>query len=76
VTDKPLKRGRGRPSLTGSPGQRYMVHLPAHVAEYLRASGGGSISNGIIQHIAGMQPARAAKRARARAAKPLAGGGA
>ena len=59
MTDKPK---RGRPALTGTPGQRYMVHLPSHVAEYLRQSGGGSISRGIIDHIAGMNPARIAKR--------------
>lgn len=62
MTDKPPKRGRGRPALTGTPGQRYMVHLPAHVAEYLRQSGNGSISRGIIDHIATLNPARAAKR--------------
>lgn len=62
LTDKPIKRGRGRPSLTGTPGQRHMVYLPAHVAEYLRQKGGGSISRGIIDHIAGLNPARVAKR--------------
>lgn len=69
MTDKPLKRGRGRPALTGTPGQRYMVHLPAHVAEYLRQSGGGSISRGIIDHIATINPARIAKRAKAKVVK-------
>lgn len=52
---EPAKRGRGRPSLTGEPGQRYQVHLPPSVAEKLRAYGGDSLSQGII---------RAAKRLR------------
>lgn len=53
---------RGRPSITGTPGTRHMVHLPAHVAEYLRQFGGGSISRGIIRHIAGLEQARIGKR--------------
>jgi len=71
MTDKP-KRSVGRPALTGTPGQRYMVHLPAHVAEYLRQAGKGSISRGIIDHIATLNPARVAKRARAKAAAKIA----
>jgi hypothetical protein len=43
------KRPRGRPTLTGTPGQRFMIHLPPKVATMLRAVGSGSISRGIIR---------------------------
>lgn len=56
---KPIKRGRGRPSLTGTPGARFMIRLPQHVADYLRAVGGGSLSRGIIQQTTGSAAPRA-----------------
>jgi len=62
---KPIKRGRGRPSLTGTPGARFMIRLPQHVADYLRKVGGGSLSRGIIQQTTGSEPpprARLTKR--------------
>jgi len=48
VTGKPIKRGRGRPSLTGTPGATFHIRLPQHVADYLKKLGEGSISRGII----------------------------
>ncbi len=44
-----LKRPRGRPPLSGEPGQRYQVHLPPSIAERLRKYGNGSLSQGIIK---------------------------
>jgi hypothetical protein len=44
----PVKRGRGRPSLTGETGERYQVTIPPTVADKLRESGNGSLSAGIV----------------------------
>lgn len=49
------KRGPGRPSFTGEPGERFQVTIPPSIAAKLRAFGDGSLSQGII---------RAAKRIR------------
>ncbi len=43
------KAKRGRPSLTGEPGERYQVHLPPATVDKLREAGGGSLSQGIIR---------------------------
>jgi len=51
------KRGPGRPSFTGEPGERFQVTIPPSIADKLRAYGDGSLSQGII---------RAAKKVRAR----------
>lgn len=73
MTVKSIKRGRGRPSLTGTPGARFMIRLPQHVADYLRAVGNGSLSRGIIQQTTGgplpgaPRPPRLVKRAAAKA---------
>ena len=74
MTEKIIKRGRGRPPIADKPGVRSMVHLPETVADDLRAAGGGSLSRGIIRQHAGEPPintpaqGRARKRARAKAA--------
>jgi len=54
ATAATAKRGRGRPPLSesGEVGARYQVHLPPSVADALRAVGGGSLSQGIIQVLA------------------------
>lgn len=46
---EPAKRGRGRPSLTGEPGERYQVTIPPSIADKLRQYGDGSLSAGIIK---------------------------
>ena len=46
---EPVKRGRGRPSLTGETGQRYQVTIPPSVADKLRRYGEGSLSGGIVK---------------------------
>lgn len=46
---EPVKRGRGRPSLTGETGERYQVTIPPSIADRLRAYGNGSLSAGIIK---------------------------
>lgn len=46
---EPVKRGRGRPSLTGETGERYQVTIPPTIAEKLRRFGAGSLSAGIIK---------------------------
>lgn len=53
----PAKRGPGRPSFTGEPGERFQVTIPPTIAAKLRAYGDGSLSQGII---------RAAKRIRSK----------
>lgn len=45
----PVKRGRGRPPLSGETGERFQVTIPPTVAANLRAYGGGSLSAGIIK---------------------------
>lgn len=76
MADKPVKRGRGRPSLTGKAGERFHIRLPQSLADDLKAAGGGSLSRGIIRQAQGEPPlrtpaqGRASKRARAAAAKP------
>jgi hypothetical protein len=45
---KPRPVGRP-PLIEGEPGQRYQVRLPPSIAERVRASGGGSLSRGIIK---------------------------
>lgn len=44
-----VKRGIGRPSLSGETGQRYQVTIPPTVADKLRRYGNGSLSAGIIK---------------------------
>jgi hypothetical protein len=44
-----MKRGRGRPSLSGETGERYQVTIPPTVADRIRAFGEGSLSGGIIK---------------------------
>jgi hypothetical protein len=61
VTDKPIKRGRGRPPLASAPGVRFMVHLPEGLAAELKLAGDGSLSRGIMRQAARRRPKRAAK---------------
>ena len=44
-----IKHKLGRPPIDGVPGKRYQVHLPIKVAEWIRAQGSGSLSQGISQ---------------------------
>jgi hypothetical protein len=46
-----LKKRPGRPAIaeSGEAGVRYQIHIPARVAEKLRAWGGGSISRAVIK---------------------------
>ena len=47
----PVKRGRGRPPLSGETGERYQVTIPPSVVQKLRRLGKGSLSGGIIKAI-------------------------
>jgi hypothetical protein len=48
MTDK-AKPARGRPPISGTPGERFMIHLPEWAADKLRTSGAGSISRGVMR---------------------------
>ncbi len=52
----PLKRKRGRPPIDGVRGARYQVHLPVRVADWIRALGTGSLSQGIVHLVKGRMP--------------------
>jgi hypothetical protein len=49
MSRRPVKRGRGRPSLSGETGERFQVTIPPTVATKLRGHGDGSLSQGIIR---------------------------
>jgi hypothetical protein len=66
MTQVPAKRGRGRPPISQQAGKRSMVHLPKELDERLRAAGGGSLSLGIIRHVARLPPLLTTTRAKAR----------
>ena len=67
MADITVKRGAGRPSFSTEPTEPFTVRLPARVVELVKASGGGSLSLGIIRQALGEPPLSTVKQSRARA---------